>query len=358
MIKKGDKNISEIYLGNKTVSEVYKGEELIWPDIIDIITEMPVVLVDNETGEKFQTTHISAFHKDKYTPIGIVVVPASHQRYTEDKCGVMALLSASLNTPDSGQSTNASMAYGFDNQDLTDLIFRGNVVACQGTMNGDIKDTIDGYSNNGYMPLMREGMSKKIESITDPGTWYYNATSNQYGYIPSPYLSDGTYNPLIGTTSMEDDPDISAILKRNCMSDIGGPINTEHLTSLSTAQPDWKTDESLTNNFGMFSPAACACWRFHTKGTNQGDWYLPACGELGYCASRYDKIVRTLELIASSFNMEVCPLNTSYYWASTKMGNILDARCISFANGCVNIGRRTYNQLVRPFTRLKLERML
>lgn len=38
----------------------------------------------------------------------------------------------------------------------------------------------------------------------------------------------------------------------------------------------WKFSEDLTNlNNTDYYYAACSCWRFHTNGTNQGDWYLP-----------------------------------------------------------------------------------
>lgn len=44
-------------------------------------------------------------------------------------------------------------------------------------------------------------------------------------------------------------------------------------------------------------PAAQCCYRFHTEGTNQGDWYLPSAGELGYAIARkhsIDNVIRKI----------------------------------------------------------------
>lgn len=44
---------------------------------------------------------------------------------------------------------------------------------------------------------------------------------------------------------------------------------------------DWKTSETITNSTSKGNyPAGFCCWRYHTEGTKQGDWYLPSIGEL------------------------------------------------------------------------------
>jgi hypothetical protein len=58
----------------------------------------------------------------------------------------------------------------------------------------------------------------------------------------------------------------------------------------------WKTASTITNNSGatnVHAPAQC-CWRYSTLGTTQGQWYLPACGELAYLPARYADINEAL----------------------------------------------------------------
>ena len=305
------------------------------------------VLVNKKTLQKIAVP-VEELEKyvDTHTPIGVVVIPESHDVYGTGECGVMSLLSASLETPDEGQVTNAKMYWGQYqvNTKLPNL----DKVARLGTMNGNLLDTVNGVSDYGYMPLMREGMSKGKECPTDPGTWYENTASSSFGYIPSPYLADGSRNPLYYKV---DSPSSSA----NTLSDFAGKANTELLIGLATAQANWKTAESINNQSGDgYSPAACACWRFHTTGTSQGDWYLPACGELGYCASRYDMINTTLSEIARIFGVSVCQLDTINFWSSSE-SSVMNARIVYFYDGNVNNFYKNYSLCVRPFTRFKIE---
>lgn len=44
---------------------------------------------------------------------------------------------------------------------------------------------------------------------------------------------------------------------------------------------NWKTSETINNvTTNNNYPAGFCCWRYHTDGTNQGDWYLPSSGEV------------------------------------------------------------------------------
>ena len=346
---------SDLYVFDTTSGKLKPLNQLNKIDEIDsILFDKPVgdtcdvVLVDNETLEKIV---VKPYDLPKYvgthTPIGVVVIPASHDVYGTGEVGIMSLLSASLTTPDEGQTSNAEIMWGQINVD-TDLP-NFSVIAHQGTMNGDVLDNIDGVCPYGYMPIMCDSVyGKDKESLTDPGTWYIRTGSGSYGYIPSPYLKDGSRNSLYYKTDTPSTPE-------NAMSDFDGKSNTELLISLATVQEDWKTSESITHiPLAGYSPAACACWRFHTSGTSQGDWYLPACGELGYCVSRYDMINNTLSEISRVFGISVCQLNLKRMWTSTEQ-SIQSIRMINFDGGTVDYSGRTSAYGVRPFARMKLE---
>ena len=53
---------------------------------------------------------------------------------------------------------------------------------------------------------------------------------------------------------------------------------------------DW-SGTTITNSYSPGNyPPACCCRRFSTIGTNPGDWYLPAIGELAYLPVRLKEI--------------------------------------------------------------------
>lgn len=65
------------------------------------------------------------------------------------------------------------------------------------------------------------------------------------------------------------------------ITDMNGKANTEAVLQYATAQTNWKTDSAITwaNAAGYYPLFECA-WRYHTSGTVQGDWYVPAAGQI------------------------------------------------------------------------------
>lgn len=305
---------------------------------------MPVVLWDKIREEMFYTSNLKDVDKNRYEPIGVIVIPTEHDVYGTGECGVMALISASLTTPDTGQTSNERVYWGHNNKDFPNLTNFNGVIR-MGTMNNNISDNIDGLSSSGYIPLMKKNMSSKFECPHDTKAKYEIYYYSDYGYIPSPYLNDDSRNPDYYTT----DPPSSAY---NVLSDFAGKSNTEFLCSNATSQPDWKTDETIDNYYSVYyHPAACCCWRFHTPGTNQGDWYLPAMGELGYIAPRYDWINQTISVLQTYFGKTFNPLTTTLSYVSSSEYNSQYVYGINSSN----IGYKSKKSLlmVRPFTKCK-----
>lgn len=65
------------------------------------------------------------------------------------------------------------------------------------------------------------------------------------------------------------------------ITDMNGKANTEAVLNYATAQTNWRTDSAITNTNaeGIYPLFECA-WRYHTSGTVQGDWYVPALGQV------------------------------------------------------------------------------
>ena len=77
------------------------------------------------------------------------------------------------------------------------------------------------------------------------------------------------------------------------ITDMNGKANTEIVLNYATAQTDWRTASAITwaNAAGEYPLFECA-WRYHTSGTSQGDWYVPACGQLYYLSANLDELAK------------------------------------------------------------------
>lgn len=110
----------------------------------------------------------------------------------------------------------------------------------------------------------------------------------------SPYKEDGSKEERYFDTSNTG----------NVLADFDGKWNTEKILEVDNSNStDWKTATTISNassNKYVHLAAQC-CWRYHTDGTSQGDWYLPSAGELGYALARQDSI-----------NLSINTINTQY----------------------------------------------
>lgn len=108
-------------------------------------------------------------------------------------------------------------------------------------------------------------MSYKTPQTGTLGTGDSNASTN------------GT-NLRWGKTSMDVDGIPNYTSEDNAKTDMDGKANTAALVNLSAIKNSYSSGEFA--NDGANYPAAFACHLFSTQGTSQGDWYLPAMGEL------------------------------------------------------------------------------
>ena len=287
------------------------------------------------------------YPSEGYTPVGVVVVPASHNVYGDGSCGVMSLVNMNTDTPDTGLTVADGICWGYNNLDIDTLpnLNRAPYVGrCDAP--GDETSTVVGEYYNPYIPSDKfESNSNAVQCPHDLNTYYYNNNSSMYA-APSPYLTDGSRNPAYYQTT-------SPSSTSNCLADFNGKDNTQILCDLATAQSDWKTASTITNNSGEgYYPAACCCWRFHTEGTNQGDWYLPSAGELGYVMVRNKTINDTIALLATAYGISVCyPVANNLYWSSSKYA-IGNARYMNFIDCSLNFNGNNCDYYCRAFYRL------
>ena len=280
-----------------------------------------------------------------YTPVGVVVIPGSHDVYGDGSCGVMSLKEMNNTTPDTGSTSYLEISYGGSDTDISSLT-NYNVVCHVGTFFGTVTESVQGTaSSEAYLP------SDKFSTVQNPydtDTYYYY---NRYEHcIPSPYNDDDTRNPAYYQTS-------SPSSTNNAMSDFDGKNNTNIMTALATAE-DWKTASSITNptpnsDSSGYYPAACCCWRYHTDGTSQGQWYLPACGEFGYIMPKFNKIQTAINALRSAYGNSVgVQLDNENYYLTSSEFNSRFARGLYVRNGDPFASSKSDSFHVRAFIRV------
>ena len=284
------------------------------------------VFYDSSTGSfvKLYPDQITEVNPN-YTPIGVEVVPAEHDVYGTGQAGIMSLAEMNYSTPDTGSSEYQSMYWGGYGTD-TVLPNYNKVNLVNGTT-----------ADYGYLPSDQFTGNTSLDGVSK-----YNRTSNN---APSPFNADGSRNEVYYTT---------AYSTANALSDFDGVGNTTVLTELATSQSDWKTATTITNSYSAgYYPAACCAWRFHTIGTDQGQWYLPACGEFGYVVNRISAINTTINKVLSVYASVVAvAMHTSGgYWSSSEY-SANGARYLDTLNGYVSDYNKNDDYYVRAFLRV------
>lgn len=253
-----------------------------------IETPMPVALYDSVTGEKFQTTNIGKYSSSRYTPIGVVVIPTSHDVYGEAGCcGVMALKYASLENPEEGSSTYIGMMYGPDNAPTPDFDYIATIK--KDATNGIITNELDSFRF--YSTLPRDDKSYFYPNPFDTKT-FYNSLGD-YCLSPSPYNNDGSKNVIYHqkyTDSNEfnilayfDAKSLNTTIWNNGDMITSGPINID--------------DKQRYN-------AVNACMRYKCIDSSI-NWYLPCIAELGYYCVRAFAIAETFLTIKDVFAINI-----------------------------------------------------
>lgn len=255
------------------------------------------------------------FPIETYTPFGVVVIPGSHKIYGENTCGVMSLAEMSCDSPSTGTIDELKTMALSPQQDLN--VKNYNVVVIYDTDNVTLRTNGFGY-------------------LSKNGQYNYNSA-----HIPDPYNEDMSRNPDYYNTTVS---------PYNAMSDFKGIDNTNLILN-HRGKKNYKTWAPVYNTATDY-PAASCCDMFFTKGTTQGQWYLPAAGEWGYITSKWNILQKSLSLLNKNYNNIAHPLaDNASYWTSSEH-NAKNARYVHTDNGMDHTTKTTANR-VRSFMILK-----
>ena len=311
------------------------------PDYRDTVGS--VALLDKISGNIIYVLpdDLISYNSTLYTPIGVVVIPVSHDVYGTGECGIMSIMEMSYSNPEKGSSTNTYMRWGDRTTDLSlPNLNKVPLISTALTSN-----EITGATSYAYLPSTKFTSNKpSVGSGLDTLAGYSSSS-----YIPSPYLEDGSRNPSYYTNDTSKYPGLSA----NCLSDFDGVGNTAVITAAATAQTDWKTASAITNSSSAgYYPAACCCYRFNPDGNSAGKWYLPAMGEMGYVNARFNEIQNSLTKIQNHFGSSfACLLLSDNNYCSSSEYSSYAARGVNPYDGSVGYGDQYKYNYVRAFFR-------
>lgn len=315
------------------------------PDMADI------ALYDSTT-DSIVTIHGYNYNEityptNRYTPIGIVVVPKSHD--DNGKAHIMSLNYMRFDTPKTG-GNNQYIYWGLYNQTIEGLEYKtyAPYINQKGTAEFGDTQEIKGWCD---VTLLYDCFpSDSFTALTNPFTknqgYYYNNTSCYY--YPSPYDKNMNKNPIFFTENPTSE-------NTSCLINMDGKGETDkilaQLKTNNSGDESWKQDETITNATGSTSaPAAQCCWMYSTVGTNQGDWYLPTIGELAYACARRKAIDASITQINSVLGDENAKiLSNNYFWSSSCPSSSVALNLI-FGNCLLNDYSRDSAYHVRSFT--------
>ena len=293
-------------------------------------TSDSLVIADGDTWNE------EAYPSSRYVPIGVVVVPGYHDVYGDGSCGVMSLKHMNCDTPSIGGISNQGMYWGEYGTDISALPNLDKV-----PIGGNTSDGTPIYES-GYCYLPSDRFVG-AQCLHDTDAFYSRDNSVDFG--PSPYLTDGSRNPGYYQTS-------SPSSSSNALADFDGIGNTEKII-IQRGIKDYNSWTPRELNEADY-PAASCCDMFHTEGTSQGDWYLPACGELGYIMPPFNKINDTIDKVRIAYGPSVgFYLDANNYYRSSTECDDIAAYFVDTYYGEIKKGYKNDYYCVRAFLRVK-----
>ena len=250
-------------------------------------------------GSKVEFVGKNAWTSSLGTPIGVVVIPASHMQ--DGKCRVMSLCNMSYLTPDTGtlgvgndnyQTYGFNLMWGVYNSDTSLTNYQSKMFSDEQTSNGLPYLPSDLWKGRTSIDIDGIGTYSMttIDNSVDTETAWWSKIGEREGpneppFVISPYAADGSRNALADTAGQ-------------ALADMDGKSNTSVLVNLSAINDTYSGGafENAQANY----PAAFACNLFSTMGTSQGDWYLPSMGELAYLFVREGTINQSLAALGNS----------------------------------------------------------
>ena len=147
----------------------------------------------------------------------------------------------------------------------------------------------------------------------------YNGGYN-YGYFIDSGISSTPSIPTLFTENNKWNISVLGTVNEYTVTDIDGKNKTDKILTTAVGQSTWQTDISINNDYHSgYAPAACCCARYHTLGTQSGDWYLGSGGEMSMIVIKKIDINTKLAVINAIYpNDCINLLSNDPIWTSTE----------------------------------------
>jgi len=149
------------------------------------------------------------------------------------------------------------------------------------------------YPAAGYVPVGVVAMSQTDDVISGP-TGEITFMGLNWLSKTSPDSGQPTEQAMEWGYSNFDIPELTNYeTSGTAITDMNGKANTQAVLNYATAQTDWRTASAITfaDEAGYYPVFECA-WRYHTSGTVQGDWFVPACGQLYFLQNNDEELAK------------------------------------------------------------------
>ena len=277
-----------------------------------------------------------------YTPIGIVAVPSSHT--DEGRPRIMSLVHMNCDTPTTGSTSIQDMFWGVYGTVVSELAQKQGY-PYMGTSNTTVTttSTVRYKDDDIYLPSDANGQNGlnnfTYANPSNSNEHFYDNGNSSYGFMCSPYKQDGSKDTRYFDTSNTG----------NVLADFDGRSNTDKILAQrgSKDYTTWKPNDRTEEDY----PAASCCGMFSTVGTNQGDWYLPSAGELGYAIARMQAIQNSMQALVTKGYTASLLSPANWYWSSTQYSDN-HAGYVAFRHGFVSCSGKDNSYYVRSFLAL------
>lgn len=247
--------------------------------------------------------------ENQYTPIGIVVVPASHNRYGDGSCGVMSLKTMSIVSPTEGETTGSAIKWG-QSVNISNNIFNSYTALT---------------SSYNQIPYQK---------------YNFQTSSSTSNAVVWPYAGEATALTSSASTTYSNTGGYVQATSGLAACDFNGIRNTAAIYVKTKAYTQW-TDSSI--KYSAVTPAAACCARYKTIGTkafidiysgitsnninygtsastksNTGYWYMPALGEITYYSSKVYDLKKTTQTLNAKYSNVAKEFDPDYYLSSTQ----------------------------------------
>lgn len=255
-------------------------------DYVKPVTYADLLVYDSQEKEKMivngEQYNLLDYPKDRYTPIGIVLMTPKESG--DDYYRVISIPIMDPARPEIGViSDSRNIAFGVENNPSGMESFDSLPIVSDGTK---LYDTVQSTDTYGHFPSDGFVSNQELTVLSTDGFRLYYGTDYDH-YLPTWFKADGSMNNVL-TDALPNG-------KKNALSDKDGYANTQKILSQTIIQKNWKTDEIIKSRMMKgYYPAACAAWRFHTPGTEQGDWYIPSAYEASFLLAHKYGIQETL----------------------------------------------------------------